>query len=178
VERALLHLPYVTELVRDEVVRRVGVAHEDRPHQGVAVVAAEPRHPEEPWRDEDPDPPQRDRLGVEVERVEPRLRPRRLVASATEVSSMTALPSCAWRYSYVKRRGRVSRSTVRLSVASSATGVVVSGRDSVICSGRDSSALKSRFWKKSVVACVVSFAVSVLGGSSVITESASVYLNE
>ena len=70
----------------------------------------------------------------------------------------------------------MSRST-RLSVASRATGVVV-GTDSVICSGRPSSALKSRFWKKSVVAWVVSLSVSVLGGSRVMTDSASVYLNE
>ena len=100
-------------------------------------------------------------------------------ASATAASSMTALPSCAWRYSYVKRRGRVSRSTVRLSVASSATGVVVSGRDSVICSGRDELRVEVALLEEERRRLAsLSLSVSVLGGSSVITESASVYLKE
>src|SRR5581483_10822315 len=47
---------------------------QDRPRRRVAVEAAEPRQPEEPRHDEDPDAAQRDRPRVEVEPVEPPLR--------------------------------------------------------------------------------------------------------
>jgi hypothetical protein len=72
----MLHLPYVTELVGDQLVvcDEVGRAEEDRPVGGVAVEAAKPREPEEPRDDEDAHALQRDRARVEVERVEARLR--------------------------------------------------------------------------------------------------------
>jgi hypothetical protein len=62
--------------VGDEVaVREEGVrAQEDRPVNGVAVEAAEPRKPEEPGDDPDPDAAKRDRTRVEVEAIEPLLR--------------------------------------------------------------------------------------------------------
>jgi predicted DNA-binding protein (UPF0251 family) len=71
---AVLHLPDVTELVRDEVVRRVRAAKQDRPHERVAVVAAQARQAEEPGGVDDTHAVDPDRLRVEVEGVEPRLR--------------------------------------------------------------------------------------------------------
>jgi hypothetical protein len=66
----------VAELVGDEVaVGEEGArAQEDRPVDGIAVEAAEPRQPEEPGDDPDPDAAERDRTRVEVEAVEPLLR--------------------------------------------------------------------------------------------------------
>ena len=71
---AMLPLPDVAELVRDEVVGDVRVTEEDRPPERVAREAPEPRNPEEPGRDDDAHSSDRDRGGVVVERVEPGLR--------------------------------------------------------------------------------------------------------
>ncbi len=73
-EGAMLSLPDVAELVRDEIVRRVGALQEDRPPERVAVVAAEAGDPEEPWRDEDAHALDAHGLRVVVERVEAGLR--------------------------------------------------------------------------------------------------------
>ena len=71
----MLHLPDMAELVGDEVaVAEEGVrAEQDRPVDGIAVEAAEPRQPEEPGNDPDPDAAERDRTRVELETVEPLL---------------------------------------------------------------------------------------------------------
>ena len=74
VRRAVLHLPHVAELVRDEVVGRVRAAQQDRPHERVAVVAAQAGQAEEPGRVDDPHAVDPDRLRIEVEAVEPGLR--------------------------------------------------------------------------------------------------------
>ena len=66
----MLSLPDMAELVRHEVVGRVGALQEDRPPERVAVVAAEPRNPEEPWRDANAHALDADGLRVVVERVE------------------------------------------------------------------------------------------------------------
>jgi hypothetical protein len=71
----VLVLPDVAQLVDDEVVGRLGersLEQDQRPHL-VAVEAAEPRQPEQPRDVQDPDVADPDRLGVEVEAVEPRL---------------------------------------------------------------------------------------------------------
>jgi hypothetical protein len=74
VRRAVLHLPHVAELVRDEVVRRVRAAEQDRAHERVAVVAAEAGEAEEPGRVHDAHPLDPDGPRVEVEPVEAVLR--------------------------------------------------------------------------------------------------------
>ena len=66
----MLSLPDMAELVRHEIVGRVGALQQDRPPERVAVVAPEPRDPEEPWRDENAHALDADRLRVVVERVE------------------------------------------------------------------------------------------------------------
>ena len=87
VQRAVLALPDVAELVRDEVVGRVGALQQDRPPERVAVVAAEAGDAEEPGRDEDADAIDPHRLGVVVERVEAGLRARRARARRGRASS-------------------------------------------------------------------------------------------
>ena len=72
----MLALPDVAELVGDEIVRRVGIAHEDRPPERVAVVAPEARDAEEPGSDADPDAIDPYGLGIEIERVETGFRAR------------------------------------------------------------------------------------------------------
>src|SRR6185312_12395448 len=47
-ERTMLHLPYMAQLVREEVVGRPWVTEEDDPMEGVAVEPPEPRQAEEP----------------------------------------------------------------------------------------------------------------------------------
>jgi predicted DNA-binding protein (UPF0251 family) len=69
----VLHLPHVTQLVRDEVVGGVRTAKQDRPHQRVAVIAAQPGQAEEPGRDEHPRALDPDGPRIEIEGVEPRL---------------------------------------------------------------------------------------------------------
>ena len=49
-ERAMLHLPDVAQLVREEVVGRRRVTEKDDPMERVAVEPPEPRQAEEPWR--------------------------------------------------------------------------------------------------------------------------------
>src|SRR5689334_2064295 len=73
-DRVMLHLPDVAELVRDQIVAGLGPAHEDDEVRRVAVEAAEPRQPEEQRRDDDPYAGDTHGAGIEVERVEPRLR--------------------------------------------------------------------------------------------------------
>jgi hypothetical protein len=74
VDGTVLQLPDVAELVGDEVVGRVAAADEDRPHEGVAVIAAQAREAEEPRRVHDAHPLETDGLRVEVESVESGLR--------------------------------------------------------------------------------------------------------
>ena len=81
---AMLALPDVTELVRDQIVGGVCVLQQDRAPEGVAAVPAEARDPEEPGCDVDPEAVDSHRLGVPLERVEAFLRalePRGEVAS-------------------------------------------------------------------------------------------------
>src|SRR5579864_1889643 len=77
-QRAVLHLPDVAELVRDELLvgEQPAGAEQDRLPRGVAVEAPEPREPEEPRDDPDPDAAERHRLRIERQAVEPLLRPR------------------------------------------------------------------------------------------------------
>jgi hypothetical protein len=93
----MLHLPDVAQLVHDEVVGRVGLAHEDRLVERVPVEATKPRQPEEPRDVEQPHVPDADRSRVQVEPVEPRLRaddPRvRHFALIAAVSTRIAVPS-------------------------------------------------------------------------------------
>src|SRR5437660_880490 len=79
--RVVLHLPDVTELVRDEldVGEQRPRPQQNRPVGRVALKAAEPRQPEEPRHDPDPNAAQRDRLRVERAPVEPLLRTRERV---------------------------------------------------------------------------------------------------
>ena len=99
----MLSLPDMAELVRHEIVGRVGALQEDRPPERVAVVAPEPRDPEEPWRDENAHAVDADRLRVVVERVEAGLgafdrgSERCAQPESAGVSTITGLPSCAWR---------------------------------------------------------------------------------
>ena len=76
-ERPVLQLPDMAELVRQEVVARLlhRLLEQDQPPGRIAVEAAEPRKPEERRDDEDADALDADRLRVEVEPVEPGLRP-------------------------------------------------------------------------------------------------------
>jgi hypothetical protein len=76
VHGAVLHLPDVAELVRDQVVGGLRAPDEDRPHERVAVVALQERQAEEPRRDAEADAAQPDWAGIEVEPVEARLRPQ------------------------------------------------------------------------------------------------------
>jgi hypothetical protein len=71
----MLHLPYVAELVRDQVVLLAGahgVAQQDQAVGGIAVEAAQPRQPEERRPHRQPDAGDADRARVRVEPVEPR----------------------------------------------------------------------------------------------------------
>ena len=70
----MLSLPDMAELVRHEIVWCVGALQKDRPPERVAVVAPEPRDPEEPWRDENAHALDAHGLRVVVERVEAGLR--------------------------------------------------------------------------------------------------------
>jgi predicted DNA-binding protein (UPF0251 family) len=70
---AVLHLPDVAQLVRDEVVGRVGAAKEDRPDERVAVIAAQAGEAEEPRGVDDANALDPDGPRVVVEAVEPRL---------------------------------------------------------------------------------------------------------
>ena len=75
-KRPVLLLPDVTELVRDQVVRRHAPAQQDRPDQAIAVEAAHEREPKDPGRDHHADAGDPHGRGVEVEPVEPRLAGR------------------------------------------------------------------------------------------------------
>jgi hypothetical protein len=106
VPEALLALPDVAELVREEVIRDVGVLQQDRPPERVARVAAQEWEAEEPRRDDDAYAVDADGCRVVVEPVEPRLRSvdaRAEVVLATQLelpagaSTMIGLPSCACR---------------------------------------------------------------------------------
>jgi hypothetical protein len=97
----VLHLPDVAELVRDEVVRDIGAAQEDHEVRREAVESAPGREPEEPRRDDDPDPPDADGAGPPVEPVEARFRADEwCVATYATIGSRTrtAERSCACVY--------------------------------------------------------------------------------
>jgi hypothetical protein len=73
-ERPVLCLPDVTELVREQVVRRRQLADDDRAPEGVAAVAPEPGQAEEPRRDDDTHAVERDGLRIEAQPVEASFR--------------------------------------------------------------------------------------------------------
>src|SRR5579864_5451697 len=77
-QRVVLHLPDVAELVRDELLvgEQPAGPKQDRLPRGVAVEAPEPREPEEPRDDPDPDAAERHRLRIEGQSFEPLLRSR------------------------------------------------------------------------------------------------------
>ena len=76
-ERPVLHLPDVAELVRHEIVglRAGRLSEDDRPDERVPAIAPERWQAEERGRDNEADALDRDRTRVEVEAVEPGLRP-------------------------------------------------------------------------------------------------------
>jgi hypothetical protein len=74
VHGAMLALPDVAELVREEVVRWIGASQQDGAPERVSVVAAKSGDPEEPRRYADAEAIDAHRLGVVVERVETCLR--------------------------------------------------------------------------------------------------------
>ena len=89
--------PKVPVIPGHEIVGRILVAHEDRPVEGVAVEAAEPRQPEEPRRAQQPHPADAHRPRVPVETVESRLRAHDLRVrhrpEVTPLSTRIAVPS-------------------------------------------------------------------------------------
>src|SRR6187455_3417639 len=74
-ERAVLHLPDVAELVRDQAVVDVGAAEEDHEVRREPVEAAPGAETEEPRRDDDPDVLDPHRARPPVEPVEALLCP-------------------------------------------------------------------------------------------------------
>jgi hypothetical protein len=93
----VLHLPDMAELMREQVVTGPleGLAEHDRVPGRVTVEAVEVRKPEEPWPHEDADPVDPHRARIEVEPVEPGLRPLERLAQvqATGWSTRIAVPS-------------------------------------------------------------------------------------
>jgi hypothetical protein len=71
----VLKLPHVAQLVRDEVLVDRGALQQHEVARRVAAKAPEARHAEEPGHHEQPDAAEVNRLGIEAEPVEPRLRP-------------------------------------------------------------------------------------------------------
>ena len=64
----------MAELVDDQVLVEAWPLQQDQVPCGVAAEAPEAGHAEEPGRDDDADGAQVDRLGIEVEPVEPSFR--------------------------------------------------------------------------------------------------------
>ena len=97
----MLHLPDVTELVRDEPLGDVPATEEDHEVRREPVEATPRAKSEEPRRDDDPDVPDPDGPRPPVEPVEARLRAREARiggAQAIGSSTSTAERSCACVY--------------------------------------------------------------------------------
>jgi len=110
VQCAVLALPDVAELVRDQVVRQITSLQQDRAPERVADIAAKTREPEELGRDEDTDALDPNGLRIPVERVEAclcaqnRSLERRLHdGSAREADALRDLGAPEIRTAYFRR---------------------------------------------------------------------------